>query len=294
MNIRDLFLKYSWVLYIFFIILVGTIVLFSQPKKINVKNEKLILQNYEYGILEVRKKEIVEQGYENVYFEINPIVQRLDEIGLKYNYRVDLHGTVKKAIINKYIYYAKFYVVKVDNKDYIFKNKQLSENFIKEIKKYTKEDYEIKNLILLIGKESSQNQIDNIIKQKKEAYEKALAEAAARKKRNHSSRATSGSKAEYQNYAHNLVINTYGWTEYDFECLIWLWDKESKWNPNAHNKSSGAHGIPQALPASKMASEGADYYISGYTQIRWGLKYIKNRYGSPSNAWAFFERKHWY
>ena len=99
---------------------------------------------------------------------------------------------------------------------------------------------------------------------------------------------------EYQNYAHNLVINQYGWSEYDFECLIKLWNRESGWNPNAHNKKSGAHGIPQSLPASKMASEGADYYTNGYTQIRWGLKYIKGRYGSPSKAWQHSQRKGWY
>ena len=98
----------------------------------------------------------------------------------------------------------------------------------------------------------------------------------------------------YQNYAHDLVINKYGWSEYDFQCLVKLWNRESGWNPNAHNKSSGAHGIPQSLPASKMRSEGADYYTNGYTQIRWGLKYIKGRYGSPSKAWQHSQKKGWY
>lgn len=99
---------------------------------------------------------------------------------------------------------------------------------------------------------------------------------------------------DYQNYAHDLVINTYGWSEHDFECLIKLWNRESGWRANAHNPSSGAHGIPQSLPASKMASEGADYYTNGYTQIRWGLKYIDGRYGTPSNAWAHSESHGWY
>jgi hypothetical protein len=98
----------------------------------------------------------------------------------------------------------------------------------------------------------------------------------------------------YQNYAHDLVIGTYGWSEYDFQCLVKLWNRESGWNPNAHNKSSGAHGIPQSLPASKMKSEGADYYTNGYTQIRWGLKYIKGRYGSPAKAWQHSQKKGWY
>ena len=107
-------------------------------------------------------------------------------------------------------------------------------------------------------------------------------------------RATTRTKAEYQAYAKDLCINTYGWTENDFNCLVKLWERESNWNPNAHNKSSGAHGIPQSLPASKMASEGDDYYTNGKTQIRWGLKYIKNRYGTPSNAWAHSQQKGWY
>lgn len=86
----------------------------------------------------------------------------------------------------------------------------------------------------------------------------------------------------------------YGWSEYDLECLVTLWHRESRWSPSAHNKSSGAHGIPQSLPASKMASHGADYWDNGYTQIRWGLDYIAKRYGSPANALGHSNRKGWY
>ena len=146
-------------------------------------------------------------------------------------------------------------------------------------------------------------------KAKAEAEQKAKEEAEAKKKAEElriaqskqvtsrggtSVRAPTGTKAEYQAYAKNLCINTYGWTENDFNCLVKLWERESNWNPNAHNKSSGAHGIPQSLPASKMASEGDDYYTNGKTQIRWGLKYIKNRYGTPANAWAFWQSHKWY
>ena len=146
-------------------------------------------------------------------------------------------------------------------------------------------------------------------KAKAEAEQKAKEEAEAKKKAEElriaqskqvtsrggtSVRAATGTKAEYQAYAKNLCINTYGWTENDFNCLVKLWERESNWNPNAHNKSSGAHGIPQSLPASKMASEGDDYYTNGKTQIRWGLKYIKNRYGTPANAWAHSQQKGWY
>lgn len=101
-------------------------------------------------------------------------------------------------------------------------------------------------------------------------------------------------KEDYQAYAYDLVLNTYLWSESDYQALVNLWERESNWNANAHNKSSGAHGIPQSLPASKMSSEGSDYYTNGYTQIRWGLKYIKERYGSPSAAWQHFQNKNWY
>ena len=89
-------------------------------------------------------------------------------------------------------------------------------------------------------------------------------------------------------------MSSYGWEDSEMYSLIKLWDRESGWNPNSHNGSSGAHGIPQALPASKMASEGSDYYTNGNTQIRWGLNYIARRYGSPSNAWAHFCSSGWY
>ena len=102
-----------------------------------------------------------------------------------------------------------------------------------------------------------------------------------------------GNKGDYQRYAWSL-FDSYGWTVEDFNCLVTLWNHESGWNPSAHNPSSGAHGIPQSLPASKMASEGADYYTNAETQIRWGLKYIYNRYGSPSAAWKYWQSHNWY
>ena len=102
-----------------------------------------------------------------------------------------------------------------------------------------------------------------------------------------------GQKGEYQKYALSLM-DDYGWAASEITPLINLWNRESGWNPSAHNSSSGAHGIPQALPASKMASEGGDYYTNGNTQIRWGLNYISNRYGSPSAAWDHFCSYNWY
>lgn len=97
----------------------------------------------------------------------------------------------------------------------------------------------------------------------------------------------------YQEYAYSLFTQ-YGWSNNDFQCLVKLWEKESKWNPEAKNKKSGAYGIPQALPGSKMASEGSDWQTNYKTQIRWGLKYIKQRYGTPTAAWNSFLKKGWY
>lgn len=94
-------------------------------------------------------------------------------------------------------------------------------------------------------------------------------------------------------YAHNLVLK-YGWTEYDYECLVKLWNRESSWNPYAVNKKSGACGISQSLPCKKMRSFGKDYKTNYKTQIKWGLHYIKNRYGTPANAWNHSQRKGWY
>ena len=127
-------------------------------------------------------------------------------------------------------------------------------------------------------------------KDEKEEYTKTIVSNNTYK----SAPVVTGTKADYQAYAYDLVLNKYLWSESDYQALVNLWERESNWNANAHNKSSGAHGIPQSLPASKMSSEGSDYYTNGYTQIRWGLKYIKERYGSPSAAWQHFQNKNWY
>jgi hypothetical protein len=77
-------------------------------------------------------------------------------------------------------------------------------------------------------------------------------------------------------------------------CLDALWTRESGWNERSMNRSSGAYGIPQALPASKMAAFGADYLTNPVPQIRWGLDYIKGRYSSPCGAWSFWQAHNWY
>jgi hypothetical protein len=88
-------------------------------------------------------------------------------------------------------------------------------------------------------------------------------------------------------------LNTYGWQS-QYPSLDKLWTRESGWRWNALNRGSGAYGIPQSLPASKMRSAGADYHDNAGTQIKWGLGYINSRYGSPNKAWSHSQRTGWY
>ncbi|MEV7777476.1 transglycosylase SLT domain-containing protein [Kitasatospora sp. NPDC088351] len=79
-----------------------------------------------------------------------------------------------------------------------------------------------------------------------------------------------------------------------FQCFSNIVSHESSWNPSATNASSGAYGLVQALPASKMASAGSDWRTNPATQIKWGLDYMNSRYGSPCGAWSFWQSHHWY
>ncbi|GAB2445405.1 hypothetical protein GCM10027062_27500 [Nocardioides hungaricus] len=90
------------------------------------------------------------------------------------------------------------------------------------------------------------------------------------------------------------LMPRFGFSSDQFGCLDSLWTRESGWNPAAENPSSGAYGIPQSLPGSKMASAGADWATNPATQIEWGLGYIRDRYGSPCGAWAQSESVGWY
>ncbi|WP_373286892.1 transglycosylase SLT domain-containing protein [Thermopolyspora flexuosa] len=85
-----------------------------------------------------------------------------------------------------------------------------------------------------------------------------------------------------------------GWAAAQFACLSRLWERESGWNHLARNPRSGAYGIPQALPAGKMASAGNDWRTNPKTQIKWGLHYIKSRYGTPCAAWIHARSRGWY
>jgi hypothetical protein len=86
-----------------------------------------------------------------------------------------------------------------------------------------------------------------------------------------------------QTIAHAMLLRS-GWAENEWSCLDTLWTRESGWETYASNGGSGAYGIPQALPASKMASAGPDWRTNPVTQIRWGLSYIRSVYGTPCAA----------
>jgi hypothetical protein len=94
--------------------------------------------------------------------------------------------------------------------------------------------------------------------------------------------------------ARDIMKSEYKWGEYQFSCLDKLWTKESHWNYRAHNRRSGAHGIPQALPAIKMEVVADDWRTNPVTQIRWGLRYIDIRYETPCRAWSKFTRSRYY
>jgi hypothetical protein len=94
--------------------------------------------------------------------------------------------------------------------------------------------------------------------------------------------------------AKSILLNEYGFSEKEYKCLNSLWTKESHWNYKARNKSSGAHGIAQALPASKMNVVSTDWRTNPVTQIRWGLRYISIRYETPCKALAKHKRSNYY
>jgi hypothetical protein len=90
------------------------------------------------------------------------------------------------------------------------------------------------------------------------------------------------------------LMPLFGLESSQFSCVDNIWEHESHWNVHADNPYSSAYGIPQALPGSKMSSAGPDWQNSAETQIKWGLGYIKNRYGSACAAWSFKQSHGWY
>ncbi len=90
------------------------------------------------------------------------------------------------------------------------------------------------------------------------------------------------------------MMADYGWDDNEYNFLVALWGRESGWNQYAYNASSGAYGIPQALPGEKMASAGDDWATNPATQIIWGFSYIAGRYGTPCGAWESSQTRGWY
>jgi hypothetical protein len=127
------------------------------------------------------------------------------------------------------------------------------------------------------------------------AYDKAQAEAAAAATAAAAADlATANTPDGARAFAADLAASQYGWGADQTQCLDSLWQKESGWSYTAYNASSGAAGIPQSLPGSKMATAGADWETNARTQITWGLGYIKSAYGTPCSAWSHSQSMNWY
>lgn len=123
---------------------------------------------------------------------------------------------------------------------------------------------------------------------KKAAEEKAALERAIK------NRGYQPGVTDPKEIARQILKNKYGYGSGQFDCFNNIIMRESKWDINATNPSSGAYGIPQALPGSKMATIASDWRTNPATQIIWGIEYMKDRYGSPCSAWGFKSSHGWY
>lgn len=151
-------------------------------QKTKSKNTALELQNFETKILDEHKQKLTEQGYEEVSYELNKIIQEMQKNNMIYRLSVNLNNSIEDTVIKKYDFYATYYKITIDDKDYIFKNKEKCEEFINNIQQYTSQKYEMATARLMVNKETSDEDLTNIIANKKAAYEKAKAEEEARRK----------------------------------------------------------------------------------------------------------------
>lgn len=141
--------------------------------------------------------------------------------------------------------------------------------------------------------EITQEQTTTLAKAKKK--KKSSKKKTKKKTKKKSTTKAKHTSSECKQYAYNELVDRYGWDEEnDWSALIKLWNKESGWNALAKNKKSGACGIPQAYPCSKMKKYGKDYKTNCYTQINFGLAYISGKYGTPQKAWKHSQKKGWY
>lgn len=125
------------------------------------------------------------------------------------------------------------------------------------------------------------------------AEEAAAAEAAAAEEAAAAAEQAAATPDSNRELGRRMLYDR-GYGEADFDCLDRIWTQESQWTTTAQNPSSGAYGIPQSLPADKMATAGDDWRTNPATQITWGLDYIEARYGSPCSAWDFKAVHGWY
>jgi hypothetical protein len=134
------------------------------------------------------------------------------------------------------------------------------------------------------------------LRARRKAAATKAAEAEAARERRQAARKVAASRSARSNpkALAQIMLGEHGWGSGQFSCLESLWQKESGWNAQAANPSSGAYGIPQALPGAKMATAGSDWRTNPATQIEWGLKYIDQRYGTPCGAWGHSRATGWY
>ncbi|WP_428849357.1 transglycosylase SLT domain-containing protein [Streptomyces cucumeris] len=153
------------------------------------------------------------------------------------------------------------------------------------------------------AEEAARKQAAKDAKAKKAAADKAAAEKLAKeredKKQEVASRSASRDAGSIPKQASYTIAETQSIARQmipgdQFQCFSNIVDHESGWNYKATNASSGAYGLVQALPGSKMASAGADWQTNPATQIKWGLNYMNDRYGSPCGAWSFWQANNWY
>ena len=252
-----------------------------EENHIMLSSDEIVVPNIDEEITNEQEIIITKQGDEPIQVATineNDIENNIDEIAENYS------NIVEEIIIIQETIPFETITKDVSNNSRTTTNKvvQTGKNGIKEVTYRVK----YKNNIEIERTEISSKIIKEPVNKIVEVQTRAVTSRS-------SIRAITGSVSEYQEYAAQMC-NSYGWSEADFECLVRLWNKESGWNPNAYNSTSGAYGIPQALPGSKMASAGADYQTNYKTQINWGLNYIKSRYGNPQNAWNHSQRTGWY
>jgi flagellar biosynthesis GTPase FlhF len=144
---------------------------------------------------------------------------------------------------------------------------------------------------IAVAKKAAAEKAEKAEKEAKEAKARAEAQSVAKRSTRDSSSfpvQSSYTVAQIQAMARQMVAAD------QFQCFSNIVDHESSWNYHAVNASSGAYGLFQALPASKYSSAGADWQTNPATQIKWGLNYMNSRYGSPCQAWSFWQANSWY